>query len=365
MNIKKKDIIFIIFILCAIISCVSIYRAATSDTNNSNNANLQSNQSNVAKNNDSQGKSPVVIDNRTSASTNTADTKSDSAAVSNNSNSSQDNTTSATTESNKTTSDNKNTNTNLGSVTTYTVKKDDSIDTIYKNLSKGCPKDTFIKAILNSNNLSSVKDITSGMSIKIPDEYISSGTAYTVKSGDSLYLIAKNYLSQNNVNSAIETLKNYNYLSNDNLIIGEKIFIPSSKSTESTQQTKNNNSTNGFQISSLSNTINYTVEKNDTLMSICKKYKETCPYNAASHIILAINKLKNTNDIKPGMKILIPEQYLTSGYSYTVKNGDTLFDIVKKVYSKNLSDKINELTQDNNIINSNIQIGSQIFIPKN
>lgn len=360
MKINKKDILFIVFIVCAIVSCIIIYKEASANDSNSDNSNSQKIQNVAINNNGSTNQKPVVIDNRTNSTSNNKENKADTHQET----SSDDLPKASIDKSQAEIKNNLDTNqgdSNSKDFITYNLLKDDSAESIYKKFSKGCPEDIFIKSILKNNNLSSAEELHFGMSIKIPNVYLNSGDSYTVKSGDSLYVIAKKYYSQN-LNEGIKKIKNCNFLNNDILVVGKEIFIPvdggNGKGTLVTNADIQSKSSKPLE------TISYTVSKNDTLMSICKKYNSTCPYSAASRIILTLNNLSSNKDIKPGIKIFIPEKYLTSGYSYTVKQGDTLYKLVNTIYKNNLSDKLKELVQDNNISNGKIQVGSKLFIPQ-
>lgn len=86
-------------------------------------------------------------------------------------------------------------------------------------------------SIARSNNttasiLTSINNLTSnnlsiGQQLKIPisSNTSTSTTAYTVKSGDSLYSIAKKF------NTTVDSIKKKNNLTSNNLSIGQKLNI--------------------------------------------------------------------------------------------------------------------------------------------
>ena len=78
-----------------------------------------------------------------------------------------------------------------------------------------------------------------GVSYKVPYD----GSTYLVKSGDTLYSIAKKY------NTSVDAIKNLNNLKTNTIIVGQSLLLP------------NNNI--------------YVVKKGDTLYSIAKKYNTT------------------------------------------------------------------------------------------
>ena len=94
----------------------------------------------------------------------------------------------------------------------YTVKKGDSLYSIAKNYN------TTIDKIKNINNLAS-NNLSIGQILKIPTPSINNSTIYIVKKGDSLYSIAKKY------NTTIDNIKKKNNLTSNLLSVGQKIII--------------------------------------------------------------------------------------------------------------------------------------------
>ena len=109
--------------------------------------------------------------------------------------------------------------------------------------------------------------------------------------------------------------------------------------------------------------LTYTVKKNDTLKSIAKNYHDTCPVQVASKIILEINGLDSSSAIKEGIKIKLPESYLSEGSIYKVKSGDSLSNIV----AENMPDvdynlALRIIVEDNDIKNYTIYPNQELFI---
>ena len=102
-------------------------------------------------------------------------------------------------------------NENLASFTTYTVKSGDSLYSIAKKFN------TNVDAIKSLNNLMS-NSLSIGKQLKIPSVSSSSDT-YIVKSGESLYSIAKKF------NTTVDAIKRKNNLTTNNLSIGQKLII--------------------------------------------------------------------------------------------------------------------------------------------
>ncbi len=108
---------------------------------------------------------------------------------------------------------------------------------------------TTVDELKKLNNLTS-NLLSIGQSLKIPTKSENNYIEYTVKKGDNLYSIARNYgLTQSE-------LMDYNNLTSNLLSIGQILKIPVSKDSTS-QQTA------------------YTVQKGDSLYSIAQKYNTT------------------------------------------------------------------------------------------
>ena len=204
---------------------------------------------------------------------------------------------------------------------TYIVKKNDNLYDIAKeyNTTVG-----ILKALNNlSSNILQVGQIlklpTSLVEETIPGDYL----IYTIKKGDNLYDIAKNY------NITLDELINFNQQGSTLLHIGEQLLIPI------------NNQTN--------NNIQYVIKPGDTLYNIAKRY------NTNVDEIKKINNL-NTNMLKIGETILIPG---TSNYqTYVIRTNDTLEGIALK-YNTTIED----IMKANNLLTDDVTVGQIILIP--
>ena len=163
---------------------------------------------------------------------------------------------------------------------------------------------------------------------------------YTVKKGDSLWNIAKVY------GTSVEEIKRINYLTNNNLYIGQVLRIPEVYTKEEEMN--------------LPSYINYTVKKGDTLYSIAKNYK------VSVDTIIEDNALKNnTLSIGQNLKIrttssvveeCFGEDY-TPNKTYTVVKGDSLYSIAKK-----FNTTVDSIKNKNNLKSNTLSIGQVLKI---
>lgn len=122
---------------------------------------------------------------------------------------------------------------------------------------------------LTSNNLS----IGQSLLIKKNPKENTNSTAYTVKSGDTLYGLANKY------NTTVDAIATLNNLSSNNLSIGQTLKIPIS--TQNLTEPP------------------YIVKPGDTLYSIARKYNTTVSE------LISRNNLKTSN-LKIGQELIIP-----------------------------------------------------------
>ena len=148
----------------------------------------------------------------------------------------------------------------------YTVQKGDSLWLIANKYN------TTVDNLKELNNLSS-NILSIGQKLIVNNTNFqtdeSDNIIYTVKKGDSLWLIANKY------NTTVDKIKEANNLSSNTLSINQKIIIPSS-----------------------SNYIKYTVKKGDNLYSIANKY------NTTVNNLKKLNNL-NSNTLSIGQVLLI------------------------------------------------------------
>lgn len=154
------------------------------------------------------------------------------------------------------------------------------------------------------------------------------GDAYIVKSGDTLWTIAKNY------GLSVQELKDLNGLTSNTLSVGQKLIVKKNEVDEVIPP----------------NDEYYVVEPGDTLYSIAKK-------NGLSvEDLIYLNNLKN-NTLSIGQKLILKPDISLSN-SYVVKRGDTLYSIALK--NGTTVDKIKVI---NNLSNNTLSVGQVLQLP--
>lgn len=139
------------------------------------------------------------------------------------------------------------------------------------------------------------------------------GDFYTIKSGDTLGDVS----TRSDV--SVDNLVKWNEIKNKNVIsVGQKLTLKAPTT-----------------VVACSNSKTYTVKSGDNLSAIAAK-------NGTNIAVLKnLNGIKNANLINVGQVIKLPGSISSIGGIYTVKSGDTLSDIAKKIGStvKVLQDK--------------------------
>lgn len=207
-------------------------------------------------------------------------------------------------------------------VATYTVKKGDSLYAIAREYN------TTVDELKQLNNLTS-NNLSIGQILQLPT---ATRNTYTVKPGDTLYQIA----SQNN--TTVQAIKDLNNLTSNTISIGQILRLPSTELIEVP-----------------TTTTNYTIQSGDTLYSIAKKYETT---------VDRIKQLNNltTNTLSIGQVLKIPSTQIveipTTTITYTVLPGDTLYSIARKYNTT-----INNIKEKNNLTSNLLIVGQNLLLP--
>lgn len=185
--------------------------------------------------------------------------------------------------------------------------------------------------------LSNISPIPTPETPSTPEQPTETGTiVYTVKSGDTLSSIARNY------GTTVYRIVSLNpSITNPNLIYpGEQFIISIDSNTNSSS-------------------VVYTVVRGDTLSEIAARYNTTVSK------LVTDNNISNPNLIYPGQRIGISVGTIPSlgnecgKILYTIRRGDTLSEIAAKYDTT-----VNEIATLNNISNPNlIYAGNIIRVP--
>ena len=233
----------------------------------------------------------------------------------------------------------------------YTVKSGDSLYSIARKYN------TTVQDIINLNYLKS-NNLSVGQVLRIPEKYFKPDEmtmpnyiSYTVKPGDTLYSIA----SSNGV--SVDTIISDNVLPNNNLSVGQvlRLRITEGEVLECFGP--------DFDIpEEIVPSVTYVVKDGDNLYNIAKKY------NTSVSAISSLNNLSG-NNLSIGQQLLIPISDNSSsnqsngsgsvgGNTYIVQRGDSLYSIARK-----FGTSVSEITQLNNLAGVNLSVGQSLIIP--
>lgn len=161
-------------------------------------------------------------------------------------------------------------------------------------------------------------------------------TTHTVKKGDTLYSIAKEY----NVN--VQQLREWNNLQGNNLEVGQSLVIRKEVPEDAVQ---------------------HTVEAQETLFSISKQYNvsiaEIKSWNNLSSNNLDIGQtltIYPSEDTSPQQSIVVDKETQENTY-YTVKSGDSLYKIARQHDMT-----VNELKKLNDLSSNTIRVGQRLTV---
>lgn len=203
----------------------------------------------------------------------------------------------------------------------YVVKKGDSLWSIARKYGLSVAE---LKALNNlSSNTLHIGDTLLVSSVNSTDDNISD-EYYTVKSGDTLWGIARKY------NMSVNDLKSLNNLISNNLSIGQKLIVSKAGSND------------------------YTVVAGDTLWGIARKF------NVSVDDLKSLNNL-TSNSLSIGMVLKIPPYSNKKNEEtnvYVVKSGDSLWSIARKFNST-----VDEIKRLNSLQSNILSIGQRLVVP--
>ncbi|HLF79828.1 MAG TPA: LysM peptidoglycan-binding domain-containing protein [Dehalococcoidia bacterium] len=220
----------------------------------------------------------------------------------------------------------------------------------------------------------------SGSSGSIAPTSVSSGASggsYTVRAGDTLYdIAAKNAVPESALSSWIDSIQKLNDLASpDTLREGDVLRLPKVAGTANVAS----GSTPGSTISTTP-TTNYTVKSGDTLHDIAAKSGiAEATLTAWIEAVLKLNSLGSADLLQEGGVLKIPSKgpaaqavssppasaNVASTATYTVKPGDTLYDIAaKNGVSESINSWIETVLSLNSLASADLlQEGSVLKVP--
>ncbi|MEC1436424.1 LysM peptidoglycan-binding domain-containing protein [Bacillus spizizenii] len=240
---------------------------------------------------------------------------------------------------------------------TIKVKSGDSLWKLAQNYN------TSVAAITSANHLSTTV-LSIGQTLTIPDS--NSGTSstsssttkksgssvYTVKSGDSLWLIANEY------KMTVQELKKLNGLSSDMIRAGQKLKVAGTVSSSSSSSSSTKSSSNKSSSSS-SSTGTYKVQLGDSLWKIANKVNmsvaELKVLNNLKSDTIYVNQLLKTKSSgsNTSSKDTSSNSSQTSATkNYTVKSGDSLWKI-----ANNYNLTVQQIRNSNNLKSDMLYVG--------
>ncbi len=187
---------------------------------------------------------------------------------------------------------------------------------------------------LENNLLDYVEGVVEAVSDFIGINYVPPGESipdtdgvYTVKRGDTLYSIAKEY------NITVSELKRLNGLTSNTLSIGQTLRVPTLPVPDNNEQDE------------------YIVQLGDTLSSIANRF------NISVNDLISFNELPTTI-LSVGQVLRIPNVG-ASNLLYTIKPGDTLYQL-----ALSYGTTVDAIKQLNNLTSNNLSVGDEIYIPE-
>lgn len=204
---------------------------------------------------------------------------------------------------------------------------------------------TTVQTIKNLNNLTS-NNLQIGQVLLVTENVYPDVSTYIVEKGDTLYSIATKF------STTVQAIKTLNNLTTNTLLPGQHIYIPTS-SEMPTEPTIPEVPTQPFEPDIPY--LTYTVQRGDSLWKISRKYE--VPVND----IISFNNLSSVN-LQIGDELKIPltsQDNNTASKTYTVKTGDTLWSI-----AKNFDVSVNDLKKANNLTSNLLSVGQILTIPQ-
>ncbi|AUZ25734.1 C40 family peptidase [Bacillus cabrialesii] len=241
---------------------------------------------------------------------------------------------------------------------TIKVKSGDSLWKLAQNYN------TSVAAITSANHLSTTV-LSIGQTLTIPGS--NSGTSstsssttkksgssvYTVKSGDSLWLIA------NEFKMTVQELKKLNGLSSDMIRAGQKLKVSGTVSSSPSSSSRTKSSSNKSSSSSSSSSGTYKVKLGDSLWKVANKVSmsvaELKVLNNLKSDTIYVNqvlKTKSSGSHTSSKDTSSQSNKTAATTKYTVKSGDSLWKI-----ANNYNLTVQQIRNSNNLKSDMLYVG--------
>lgn len=109
----------------------------------------------------------------------------------------------------------------------YKLKSGETLTDVARKYQETCNLNTTIKIIKSINKINDENNINAQSVLYIPEYALKNGRIHKVSAGDTWYKIANDYYPKYTTDSIMKFLVYINNLSNNDLPLGEEIFIPS------------------------------------------------------------------------------------------------------------------------------------------
>ncbi|WP_195265733.1 LysM domain-containing protein [Clostridium sp. 1001275B_160808_H3] len=137
---------------------------------------------------------------------------------------------------------------------------------------------------------------------------------------------------------------------------------PSSGDTEITQNAFKSISIDSYKSNLTTST--YKVQSGDTISKILRTYEGTCNYTTGVKHLKLLNPQVDLDNLEIGSFINLPDKALANGRLYKVISGDTWYKLAKSNYPEYRTDDIIKfLISINNLPNSDLPLGENVFLP--
>ena len=229
----------------------------------------------------------------------------------------------------------------VDAATYHTVKSGETLYSISKQYNIS------VNDIMNWNKLSS-SSITTGQKLQVSSA--SKATVYTVKSGDTLYKIASSY------GVSAQNIVDWNNLKSSTILVGQKLTIYSANSTGNSSSSGSSTTSKPTTSTTTTATSTYVVKAGDTLFGISKSQ------NVSVADIKSWNNLK-TDTISVGQKLTIKKTTISSSSnssSNTTTNGGSATVVTN--YAKVTASSLNLRDMPNGKIMMEIPNGAKVQV---